>query len=143
MVRIKEYERNEIELLWEYHTCFQACISIIAHKNMGLKVEKIEGINKFEGGIRLNGREIAIKPFGVIDDFQRTEEATLEEDAVAKAIEFLNNFIFFRDDGSIKFSFEALFLRNFTKKERDLAYAFIKDPVGDPLRYFLRNDSLQ
>jgi hypothetical protein len=64
----------------------QGAIAMIAHEVMGKQIAEPEGIGKYEGGVIVNGREIAIKHGYVTDDWNRQREATPEETAVVHAI---------------------------------------------------------
>jgi len=65
----------------------QSAIASLANQKFGK--EGIEGINKSEGGVRVNGCEIAIHKDYVVDDFgvRGRNPPTPEEDAVGEAIE--------------------------------------------------------
>lgn len=64
----------------------KAAIAIIANNAFNIAAEP-EGIWKREGGVRVNGRQIAIKKDIVIDDFgPHTLDETAEEKATVDAI---------------------------------------------------------
>jgi hypothetical protein len=67
----------------------KAALCVLANQRF-LGTTKPEGIGKYEGGIVVNGREIAIKRDAVMDDWIGREERPTEEERVtAEAIETL------------------------------------------------------
>lgn len=85
---MKEYDLSEKirEEMAKDEPAVKAALCIIANQSFDTRSERPQGIFKFEGGIRVNMREIAIHRTGVIDDWRRSAEPTTEEQAVADAI---------------------------------------------------------
>lgn len=63
----------------------KAALCAIANARFG-KSGTASGIGKFEGGVRVNGREIVIKEGLVADDWNRSGASAPEELAVVEAI---------------------------------------------------------
>ena len=63
----------------------KAALCVIANERFGY-TETPQGIFKYEGGIVVNGREIAIGERAVRDDWDRPKNPTPEEKAVVDAI---------------------------------------------------------
>jgi hypothetical protein len=100
-----------------FHREFQAAVAVLANRTVGVDVSRPEGIGKWEGGVKVNGLEIAIKDDYVAEDWKRTGETRPEEIAVAEAIETLA--ANFKTHGGTTF-----------EQYRDVA----KTMYGDPLR---------
>lgn len=64
----------------------KAALCRIANENFSTAQDLPRGISKFEGGIIVNKRQIAIHSDFVIDDYKVVRGATPEEQAVAHAI---------------------------------------------------------
>lgn len=64
----------------------KAALCIIANQNFATKDHPPQGIGKYEGGIKVNGKEIAIRGNYVIADWKRPREPIAEEQAVVGAI---------------------------------------------------------
>jgi hypothetical protein len=71
--------------LAQHHRSVQAAIAVLANRKLGVAAPP-EGIGKWEGGVRVNGREIAIHAGNVQDDWRRSREPRPEERAVVAAI---------------------------------------------------------
>lgn len=64
----------------------KAAIAILANQRLGADVTMPRGIFKYEGGVVVNGKEIAIKREGVMDDWSYDPAPKPEEEAVVWAI---------------------------------------------------------
>lgn len=70
-----------------HHRLVQAAIAVLANKTLGVSPSDALGINKFEGGVSVNAREICIRQGNVADDFSAEQTGgSPEELAVASAI---------------------------------------------------------
>ena len=72
-------------ILKEHHRAVQGAIAVLANTQFGTIVQP-QGIFKYEGGVVVNKREIAIHEDYVIDDWKKVGEPTAEETAVVDAI---------------------------------------------------------
>lgn len=69
------------------HRTVQIAISAIANQSFGCQDDP-DGIGKYQGGVKVNGQEICIRKFHVMDDWKRSVDvATPEEQATVVAIE--------------------------------------------------------
>jgi hypothetical protein len=69
-----------------HHRAVQAAIAVLANRHLGIEARP-EGIGKFQGGVRVAGRDICIGPNAVADDKKRyNDDPKKEEEAVALAI---------------------------------------------------------
>lgn len=70
-----------------HHRTVQTAIAVLASQQMGVPVDPLIGIGKYQGGVRVNEREICIRQGSVTDDWKRKHDGgTPEEHAVAAAI---------------------------------------------------------
>jgi len=84
-----DISKADRRLLLPQHRRFQASVSKLANAKLGLAEESyINGIFKVEGGVMVNGREIAIKADYVVDDWgvRGAAPATPEEAATVEAM---------------------------------------------------------
>ena len=102
------------EAMAPHHRRIQGAIAMIAHSNMGIRLDgDPQGALRYEGGVYVNGHQIVIKDCFVSGDSQ----AEQEEAAVADAINMLSEA--WKSDG------EAILDR------------FPSVRMGDPLRRLL------
>ncbi len=80
------------ETMAQNEPAVKAALSKIANKEFGIQGLP-QGIGKYEGGIKVNNREIAIRHNYVMDDWHKTQRQTPEETAVVKAIEEVKSII--------------------------------------------------
>lgn len=88
-------ERFDIPLpdrlaLAPYHREFQATVALVANTLMGRPGAALQGIGKYQGGIIVNGREIAIYRETVQEDWTRSSRTIPEETATANALHSVN-----------------------------------------------------
>lgn len=89
------------------HRAFQAGVATLANLKCGLKPPfRVDGIYKAEGGVVVNGKEIAIKRAWVVDDFgpRGASPAIPEETATVEAMQELIQRV--KDGGDLS-EFEA------------------------------------
>lgn len=71
----------------EHPRAIQAAIALAANRELSVTSHEPQGIFKYQGGVLVNGREIAIHRDMVRDDWGHGDDApTPEETAVVKAI---------------------------------------------------------
>jgi hypothetical protein len=80
-----EMKTSDRFALRDYSREFQAAVGELASQKLGVDWNN-EGIAKYEGGVCVNKREIAIHDGFVVDDWARNREASPEETAVVEAI---------------------------------------------------------
>lgn len=86
MIIYEPYEPELRTAMAPHARLIQGAIAMLAHEAMGKQIADPKGIGKHEGGVVVNGREIAIKHGYVTDDWNRQKDATPEETAVVTAI---------------------------------------------------------
>lgn len=137
MIKFESKSRNVMEKLhpvWKYVHGF---IIIYAHQAMGLDPDNIMGIYKYEGGVSINGKEIAIYRDSVRDDWLNSLEKTPEEQAVVNGIQKFFEKIDLSGEHTVEESMTKMF-EEFTTKEAKLFGDFVQNPFsGDPLHMFL------
>lgn len=75
------------EALAPHHRAFQAAVAVLAARRLGVGPGVPEGIGKWEGGVRVNGREIVVFADKAEDNWRRYDPAPKpEEEAVAWAV---------------------------------------------------------
>lgn len=84
MVRYEILPKEIRELFRSHHARVKRALSVYANERFGFT--EYAGIFKYEGGIVVNRREIAIKSGYVKDDWNRSDEEKPEEIAVVEAI---------------------------------------------------------
>ncbi|MCB9978517.1 MAG: hypothetical protein H6862_02770 [Rhodospirillales bacterium] len=97
-------------------------MAVLANEKLGARDIEPGGIFKYEGGVRVNGREIAIKGDYLLDDFGDRGDPTSEERATLDSI--MEIFGRAREEGT-----------DFLEKE----YAGPHYGLCDPLRSFFEN----
>ena len=70
-----------------HHREFQAAIAVVANRACGIETSNPEGIGRYEGGVKVRGREITVKHDFVSGGWTRDGKTTAEEIAVANAIQ--------------------------------------------------------
>ncbi len=82
-----EYELSETtrQKMAANPAAVKAAIATIANQVFDHK-GPVEGIGKYQGGVRVNNREIVIRACNVMDDWRRSVDTTPEERAVVNAI---------------------------------------------------------
>ena len=81
------FSDQDRDLLFPVSQQFQMAVADLASRQFNVVSERLTGIFKYEGGVRVHNCEIAIKDGYVMDDWERGLNPTPEEVAVAEVIE--------------------------------------------------------
>jgi hypothetical protein len=120
------------ELIKPFARDFQGIVSLFS--NLHFNIFKTELIMKWEGGVLVNGREIAIYNETVRDDFKPLRgETTKEEKIVVEVIEKIFNEVNFE---LLPSSLENWVNKNIQLKVFEKLGTFTNNPFGNKLKAF-------